>query len=205
MNPVLSVDYSALLETQKGFHAQTCSVSQLPFLGKVENFYKIGKSSRFFLKLLYPASIAIRYTTPRTQRGTKSRIDWTSPSNRGPVGCSLPISHFGPNSTKGKMMAKRCAFLMASLVVMTSAMGCCCGYGRSACSPCSTGGCAPSYYPPGGGIGYNQGFGSTAYSGTFGQTAYVGDTTMMTASPTLIPNTTYSTTALAPVNSLPTY
>lgn len=95
------------------------------------------------------------------------------------------------------MMAKRCAFLLASLALMSSAMGCCCSglYGRSSCSP--------SYYPPGG-TGAYPGYGSTAYGGTFGTTAYVGDTSMMTASP-VMPGTAYSTTALAPINSLPTY
>lgn len=101
-------------------------------------------------------------------------------------------------------MAKRCAFLMASLMIVSSAVGCCCGYGRSACSPCATGGCAPSYYPPGGGVGYYQGYGSTAYSGAYGQTAFAGDPALMTASPAL-PGTTYSTTALAPINTLPAY
>ncbi|MBI1345408.1 hypothetical protein GC163_03885 [bacterium] len=102
-------------------------------------------------------------------------------------------------------MAKRCAFLLASLALMSSAMGCCCSglYGRSGgCSPCG-GGCSPSYYPPGG-TGYYQGYGSTAYNGTFGTTAYMGDPGVMTASP-VMPGTTYSTTALAPINSLPTY
>jgi len=90
-------------------------------------------------------------------------------------------------------MAKRCAFLLAGLVVAASATGCCCGLGGyrgNACSPCGNQ-CAPSYYPPGGGA-YNQGYGSTAY---------MGDGSMMAAAP----GTTYTTTALAPMNSLPTY
>jgi len=104
------------------------------------------------------------------------------------------------------MMAKRCAFLLASLAVMSSAMGCCCSglYGRGGgCSPCASGGCSPSYYPPGG-TGAYPGYGSTAYGGSFGQTAYMGDPGVMTASP-VMPGATYSTTALAPINSLPTY
>jgi hypothetical protein len=98
-------------------------------------------------------------------------------------------------------MAKRCAFLVAGLLVASSSMGCCCGLfgggyrGCSPCgSPCASGQCAPSYYPPGGGAMY-QGYGSTAYA---------GDGSMMAASP-IMPGTTYTTTALAPINSLPTY
>ncbi|MDZ4686077.1 MAG: hypothetical protein SH850_13500 [Planctomycetaceae bacterium] len=94
-------------------------------------------------------------------------------------------------------MAKRCAFILAGLMVATSAIGCCCGMGGyrgggGACSPCGQGG--PAYYPPGGGA-YNQGYGSTAF---------VGDGSMMAAAPGM-PGTTYTTTALAPINSLPTY
>lgn len=106
-------------------------------------------------------------------------------------------------------MAKRFAFLVAGLALMSSTMGCCCSgwYGRSAgCSPCGGGGgCAPAYYPPAGGAGYNQGYGSSAFAPGYGQTAYVGDPGLMTASPG-IPGTTYPTTAtLAPLNALPTY
>lgn len=102
------------------------------------------------------------------------------------------------------MMAKQCAFLLAGLLVMSSTVGCCCSHlsGRSGCSPCATGGCSPSYYPPGG-TGYYQGYGSTAMMGG-NTTAFAGDPTLMTASP-IMPGTTYSTTALAPVNALPTY
>lgn len=101
------------------------------------------------------------------------------------------------------MMAKQCLFLLAGLMVMSSTVGCCCSHlGRSACSPCATGGCSPSYYPPGG-TGYYQGYGSTAMLGGT-TTAFAGDPTLMTASP-VMPGTTYSTTALAPVNALPTY
>ena len=129
-----------------------------------------------------------------------------SPSGRGPVGCSLlNTSHIRTHfDSKGMMMAKQCAFLLAGLLVMSSTVGCCCSHlsGRSGCSPCATGGCSPSYYPPGG-TGYYQGYGSTAMMGG-NTTAFAGDPTLMTASP-IMPGTTYSTTALAPVNALPTY
>lgn len=103
------------------------------------------------------------------------------------------------------MMAKRFAFVLAGLAIVSSSMGCCCGAFRGGgCSPCATGGCSPSYYPPGG-TGYYQGYGSTAMNGTFGTTAYMGDGSMMTASPVMT-GPTYTTTAgLAPINSLPTY
>jgi hypothetical protein len=97
-------------------------------------------------------------------------------------------------------MAKRCAFLVAGLLVASSSIGCCCGLGgyRGGCSPCASpcasGQCAPAYYPPGG-VGYNQGYGATAYA---------ADGSMMAAAP-IVPGTTYTTTALAPINSLPTY
>jgi hypothetical protein len=98
-------------------------------------------------------------------------------------------------------MAKRCTFLVAGLLVASSSMGCCCGLfgggyrGCNPCgSPCATGQCAPSYYPPGGGA-YNQGYGATAY---------MPDSSMMAAGTTFT-GPAYTTTALAPVNSLPTY
>lgn len=101
-------------------------------------------------------------------------------------------------------MAKRCVTLLAGLALMTSAVGCCCSHlGRSQCNPCSP--CGPSFYPPGGGMGFGQGYGSTAYSGMYGQTAYVGDPAVMTASPGMPGSTFTTTTALAPINSLPTY
>jgi hypothetical protein len=92
-------------------------------------------------------------------------------------------------------MAKRCAFLLAGLMVVASSTGCCCGlfgggYRGNACSPCGNQ-CAPAYYPPGG-MGYNQ---------SYGATAFVGDGSIMAAAP----GVTYPTTALAPMNSLPTY
>jgi hypothetical protein len=89
-------------------------------------------------------------------------------------------------------MAKRCAFLLAGLMLASSAIGCCCGLGhRGACNPCGNQ-CAPSYYPPGG-MGQYQGYGANAY---------MGDGTMMATAPG---GTYTTTTALAPLNALPTY
>jgi len=109
------------------------------------------------------------------------------------------------------IMVKRCAFLVAGLAVMSSSMGCCCGYlhGYNRCSPCGPcgagyaapaspcgpGGCSPSYYPPVGSSSYYQGYGASAY---------LGDPAISTASPAM-PGLTYPTTAAMPTNSLPTY
>jgi hypothetical protein len=111
-------------------------------------------------------------------------------------------------------MVKRCAFLVAGLAVMSSSMGCCCGLlhgGYNRCNPCGAGygaqsypaaspcgpaGCAPSYYPPtGGAASYYQGYGSSAY---------IADPAISTATPA-VPGAAFPATALAPMNSLPTY
>ncbi len=167
---------------------------------------KFGKSreiceKRSSCSIRVARSFAIRRTHPA---GNQAANRSESPTGRGPVGDSLHLSlQTRLSSQRAFKMAKRCAYLLASLVVMTSAVGCCCSHlGRNNCSPCATGGCQPSYYPPN--TGYYQGYGSTAYNGTFGQTAYVGDPALM-ASPAVPGSTFTTTTALAPVNSLPTY
>jgi len=106
-------------------------------------------------------------------------------------------------------MVKRCAFLVAGLALVSSSVGCCCGWlhGYNRCnpcgagyaapltSPCGPGGCSPSYYPPVGSSSYYQGFGSSAY---------IGDPAISTASP-VTTGTGFPATALAPSSALPTY
>ncbi len=146
---------------------------------------------------------------PRTQRPVLPPV--IGPPAAAPI--LFPVEHISIRRTE--IMAKRCAFLVAGLALVVSSTGCCCGYlhGYNRCnpcgpcgagypaapyggSPCGPGGCSPSYYPPVGSTSYYQGFGASAY---------LGEPTISTASPTMIPGTTYPTTAQAPTSSLPTY
>jgi hypothetical protein len=102
-------------------------------------------------------------------------------------------------------MLNRMLVLMAGVAMAASATGCCClsGYNRC-CNPCGSyyggyapmqcgpGGCAPTYGTPLGPTSY--------YSPT---DAAFAPTTTISAAPVFGP--AYPTTALAPVQSLPTY
>ena len=189
--------------------SQPVSVFHVEFVSSHGIFCpKKSPRGRFSLKLDYRRSCGFHYTSPRTQRGLCRESAGHLPPVVSPSAAPFTLLSRSQFDKKGKKMAKRCAFLLVGLALMSSTIGCCCGLGRynacSPCGPCGAGGCAPSYYPPSGGVGYYQGYGSTAYMGGYGSTAYAGDPSMMTASP-VIPGTTYSTTALAPINSLPTY
>ncbi len=103
-------------------------------------------------------------------------------------------------------MFKRSLILLSGVAMTAIATGCCClggclggnkccppSYGGYGGSPCGPGGCAPSYgYPPVTGMAPSQ-----DYSAAF------APTTTITSAPTYGP--AYPTTALAPMQALPTY
>ncbi len=110
-------------------------------------------------------------------------------------------------------MSKQIAFVLTGLTLAMSSVGCCClgggGYGMNRCAPCNTG-CPPNgggYYTPQAGAMYQSyDASSTAYlSGTTQTTAIVPNSAMMGAPIMASPGGGYTTTALVPTNSLPTF
>lgn len=106
-------------------------------------------------------------------------------------------------------MSKKIAFVLTGLTLAMSSVGCCClgGYGMNRCAPCNTG-CPPTgggYYTPQTGAiygGYDAS--QTAYLSGTTQTAIVPSSAIMGA-PIMASPGGYTTTALVPANSLPTY
>jgi hypothetical protein len=110
-------------------------------------------------------------------------------------------------------MSKQIAFVLTGLTLAMSSVGCCLcggyggGYGVNRCPPCNTG-CPPQgggYYTPQAGAMY-QGYDAsqTAYISGPTTTAVVPSSAIMGA-PIMASPGTYTTTALVPANSLPTY
>jgi len=110
-------------------------------------------------------------------------------------------------------MSKQIAFVLTGLTLAMSSVGCCClgghggGFGMNRCAPCNTG-CPPNgggYYTPQTGALY-QGYDAsqTAYLSGTTQTAVVPSSAIMGA-PIMASPGGYTTTALVPANSLPTY
>ncbi|MBA4032112.1 MAG: hypothetical protein C0478_14645 [Planctomyces sp.] len=92
------------------------------------------------------------------------------------------------------------ALALAGLAIAVSASGCCCGMSSNRCSPCgqapspcSTGNCSPSFYPPAGGGGGQFYQGADASGMNFGGTQTVASTQPVG----------YPTTAMAPTQLLP--
>ena len=106
-------------------------------------------------------------------------------------------------------MSKQIAFVLTGLTLAMSSVGCCClgGYGYNRCAPCNTG-CPPTgggYYTPQT-MYQSYDASSTAYlSGTTQTTAIVPSSAIMGAPIMASPGGGYTTTALVPTNSLPTF
>ncbi|ODA34717.1 hypothetical protein [Planctopirus hydrillae] len=99
-------------------------------------------------------------------------------------------------------MFTRMALALAGLAIAISASGCCCSANRcnpcgpcgaAAPSPCSTGNCSPSFYPPAGGGG------GQFYQGADASGMNLGTSTVATSQPF----GGYPATAMAPAQLLP--
>jgi hypothetical protein len=172
-----------------------------------------GKT-RFFSKLVFPKNELFTYISARSD-GHLSVADRFSHRHTPVQWSQLPFTNHvcWKTGSKEHVMFNKFALVITGLMLTVSSVGCCClgGYGwgsgyRMGCPPCNNT-CPPAtgYYPQTGAYAPMIDANQTAFAPTsITPTAYAPTTTA--ALPGTIPGPTIMyQSAVAPVNTLPTY